>query len=368
MTSISVILPVYNVGPYIGDCIESLKRQTLQDLEFIFVDDCSADNSIALAEDFARTDPRVRILRNPKNMGAGPSRNRGIEAAKGDYLSFVDPDDRIAPDFLELLYEAAVSSGADIAKGICVYMDEDGKTVDRPFRLIDRIRRGLDKGKPLYMVFTYEHWSAIYHKSLFENPDVRYGVTRHDQDTLFLLRACSQTEKICLCDEAKYFFTRRKGSAMHRIAADGWDDMAMFFESLVDHLLEYPSDEVHQCDYVLKKLNVHLARYYALKNDPRLKKDSPAYLERLRRSVLRLPYSGMVSQRSFSAAALLEYGACLPNDVWALPWDRKPLSASFRLIWDHFLFACAHPQLAFRCGGQILRLIIKLCRRLLQRK
>ena len=107
MTVISVILPVYNVEPYIGACIESLKRQSFRDLEFIFVDDCSTDNSVAVIEDFARTDPRVRIIRNTENLGSGPTRNRGIEAAKGEYLSFIDPDDWIAPDFYERLYAKA---------------------------------------------------------------------------------------------------------------------------------------------------------------------------------------------------------------------------------------------------------------------
>ena len=96
---VSVILPVYNVAPYLGRCIESLQAQTLADLEFIFVDDCSTDGSMESVEAWAEKDSRVRILRNEKNIGPGPSRNRGIEEARGEHLSFVDPDDYIAPDF-----------------------------------------------------------------------------------------------------------------------------------------------------------------------------------------------------------------------------------------------------------------------------
>lgn len=100
MTAISVIIPVYNVAPYIAGCIGALKNQCFRDLEFIFVDDCSTDESMAAAEEFARTDPRVRILRNRENIGPGLSRNRGIETADGDYLSFMDPDDSLARIFI----------------------------------------------------------------------------------------------------------------------------------------------------------------------------------------------------------------------------------------------------------------------------
>ena len=100
---ISVILPVYNVEPWIGDCIESLKKQRQDGLEFIFVDDCSTDNSIGVVEDWAAKDNRVRIIHNKENIGQGPSRNRGIEIARGEYLSFIDPDDWVCDVFYEKL-------------------------------------------------------------------------------------------------------------------------------------------------------------------------------------------------------------------------------------------------------------------------
>ena len=104
---VTVVIPVWNVGPYIGRCIESLKAQTHSSLEFIFVDDCGTDDSMAQVEAFATQDARVVILRNASNAGTGVSRNRGIEHAQGNYLSFVDPDDSLAPDFYELLLKKA---------------------------------------------------------------------------------------------------------------------------------------------------------------------------------------------------------------------------------------------------------------------
>ena len=94
-----------------------MRSQTLANIELIFVDDRGDDGSMEVVGRHAAADDLIRILRNPENLGAGPSRNAGIEAARGEYLSFIDPDDFVAPDFLQLLYEKAAETGADIVKG-----------------------------------------------------------------------------------------------------------------------------------------------------------------------------------------------------------------------------------------------------------
>ena len=96
---VSVIVPVWNPGPGISRCIESLQNQTLNEIEMIFVDDCGTDDSMDKVRAAAAEDTRIRIIVNEENIGAGPSRNKGIEAARGEYLSFVDPDDYVSPLF-----------------------------------------------------------------------------------------------------------------------------------------------------------------------------------------------------------------------------------------------------------------------------
>ena len=214
---VSVILPVYNVGPYIDRCIESLRAQTIRDLEFIFVDDCSTDNSVEAVEAWAGQDERVRIIHNEKNLGSGPSRNRGIEAACGDYLSFIDPDDYVPPDFYELLYAAAAADGGhDIAKGRCCFVDEaSGEVGPADNTQNDRVRKGLLVRKPLYRLLTYEHWTCLWKRTLFENPRVRYGQSATSQDTTFQLTACYQTNDIAFADGALYYYVQRSDSATH---------------------------------------------------------------------------------------------------------------------------------------------------------
>ena len=354
---ISVIIPVWNPGPGIDRCINSLRGQTLKNIEMIFVDDRGTDDAMDKVREAAKEDPRIHILENPENIGAGASRNRGIEAAKGEYLSFVDPDDYIADDFYDLLYKEAVSSKADIAKGICIYQKEDGIFVRRPFRLVDVIRKQIKKGMPLYTSFTYEHWSAIYHRRLFADGEARYGTTRHDQDTLFLLRVCSKTEKIVLCEKAKYFFCCRSDSAMHRELADGGNDMAMAFEALANFFSNSYSNDEHACVYIANKLNQYLPRYYAYRKLSHLKKGYPDFLERIRISVRHLPFSTMLRAVSFPIMVLSDYGICLPDNVYCLPWDKKSLSAYFDLATAYFRFALTHPQFTLKCGLQLIRLL-----------
>ena len=117
---ISVILPVWNPGPGIDRCISSLRGQTLKDIEMIFVDDRGTDDAMEKIRAAAAEDPRIRILENPENMGSGPSRNRGIEAARGEYILCVDPDDFIDHHFLEVLYQYAAEKNLDIVKGSIV--------------------------------------------------------------------------------------------------------------------------------------------------------------------------------------------------------------------------------------------------------
>lgn len=214
---ISVILPVYNVEAYIDRCIESLQKQTLRELEFIFVDDRSEDDSMAAVMAWAEQDERVRIFRNDFNKGAGFSRNRGIEAARGEYISFIDPDDYISQGFYESLYAAAAADGGhDIAKGLRCKVDSAAKELTPPDKkLNDYIRASLKDGSSLYTSFTYEHVAALYNRRIFDDYGVRYGVSRNSEDITFLLHYCYNTNDIVFAESAIYYYVQREGSTIH---------------------------------------------------------------------------------------------------------------------------------------------------------
>ncbi len=115
---VSIIVPVYQVKDYIGECVESLIRQTYTNLEILLVDDGSTDGSGVICDEYANRDNRIRVI-HQENRGLSAARNTGLDQALGEYVAFVDSDDAVLPDFIEVLYELAERYQADIAA--CAY-------------------------------------------------------------------------------------------------------------------------------------------------------------------------------------------------------------------------------------------------------
>jgi glycosyltransferase involved in cell wall biosynthesis len=126
---ITVALPVYNVEKYIRECLESVINQTMSDIEIICVNDASTDGSMDIVYEYAKNDNRFLII-NKEHEGLSVSRNVSIDAARGEYIYFLDCDDYIALNTLELLYSTAVSHDLDVLyfDGLAVFEDESLKT------------------------------------------------------------------------------------------------------------------------------------------------------------------------------------------------------------------------------------------------
>jgi len=131
MGKISVIIPVYEVEKYLPCCLDSVINQTLNDLEIICVNDASPDNSAAILEEYARRDSRIKILTHEHNQGLGPARNTGVAHATSPYIAFVDSDDYIAPNMMEVLYHLITSNNADMAWGAMAKVSEAGLLIDK---------------------------------------------------------------------------------------------------------------------------------------------------------------------------------------------------------------------------------------------
>lgn len=123
---ISVLVPIYNVQPYIERCVHSLMAQTFQDAEFIFVDDASPDQSVRLLESVVSQYPerkhQVRLIRHHRNLGLAAARNTALEAAQGKYVCWVDSDDWVEPDYCMSLFEEAEKQAASIV--VCDFYHE----------------------------------------------------------------------------------------------------------------------------------------------------------------------------------------------------------------------------------------------------
>ena len=126
MPKVSVIIPNFNDAIYIQDSILSVLNQTLGDIVVIIVDDCSTDNSWEILQQLQRKDSRIKIIKNVENSGAGISRNLGLDIATGQYIKFLDSDDTMDEDVLEVMYNAAQKNSAQIVCGYMQAVNKDG--------------------------------------------------------------------------------------------------------------------------------------------------------------------------------------------------------------------------------------------------
>jgi len=320
--TISVILPVYNVELWIDDCISSLKKQKLFGLEFIFIDDCSTDNSMRPVEAWAEEDERVRIIRNPQNMGSGHSRNAGIEAGRGEYYSFIDPDDLVSDDFYNLLYAKAAETGCDIIKGARVNFN-DGDDVsliaatETESKLNSRIRLMLKRNWPLYTTFINEHQTAIFKASLFADERVRYGSTRVAQDTTFLLKICHNTCSIAFDDEAIYYYRTREGAATSSYTIKRALTQILAMEESLAYLEArncFPSD--YQISYINHRLKGYLSSlYYASKDEPASPQSYEKYYQHVNLLVERIGGSALLKSGFPELDVYLNYKHLIPFSI-----------------------------------------------------
>lgn len=126
---VSVIVPVYGVEKYLTRCVESIRNQTLREIEIILVDDESPDNCPAMCDAFAAQDSRIHVI-HKKNGGLGYARNSGIELASGEYIAFVDSDDYIDTEMYECMYRAALDNKSDYVHANRYYETPEGNLLN----------------------------------------------------------------------------------------------------------------------------------------------------------------------------------------------------------------------------------------------
>ena len=346
MTAISVIIPVYNVAPYITGCIGALKTQCFRDLEFIFVDDCSTDKSRAAVEEFARTDPRVRISRNRENIGPGLSRNRGIETADGDYLSFIDPDDSLAPDFYQLLYEKAVSGDFDIVKGSRVKVDPvSGKR--QPEKVNELIRTRMRQGEPLYFCFKRQHTTAIFRKCLFEDKRIRYGTGRSAEDTTFLLSVCKKTENIAFADPAIYYYHVRPGSRTSLFTEQRCRDELKSFSEKVD-LLCLEKTDPFTVRYLENALSSYVSNICQGMCEGLIPEETEMdFVSFLREQLFRIPAWTQCKKSEYESSVLMDHQRLIPMI------NVKPRQFHCDRVrrWTDLLTACPETEAGYLLTG-----------------
>lgn len=128
---VSVIMPAYNSAEFIGDAIRSVQNQTYRNWELLIVDDASTDSTLQIIQEFSNSNPRIKILQNERNLGAGISRNKAIKAALGDFIAFLDSDDLWKPKKLEIQLMFMKEEGLAVSFSSYELMSQDGKRLQK---------------------------------------------------------------------------------------------------------------------------------------------------------------------------------------------------------------------------------------------
>lgn len=216
---ISIIVPIYNVEKWLTKCLSSIKKQTYQNIEVLLIDDGSKDNSPQICERYSKTDFRFKYYKK-RNGGLSDARNYGIDRANGEYLAFIDSDDYVSVNYIEVLYEQLVSSKAEVA--ICGFnrVNEKGYLLDS-INLDVTSKKVLSGDEVITLSFDSENygwalacaWNKLYKKELFES--LRFEKNRYYEDGLIFPFLFKKVKKAVIVHKPLYFYIQRNNSIMH---------------------------------------------------------------------------------------------------------------------------------------------------------
>lgn len=209
---VSVIIPVYNAEKYLKECVESLLKQTLTNAEFIFVDDGSSDRSLEMLYEYRKNDSRIQVY-TQKNQSAGVARNKGVSCAVGECLTFLDSDDIMAPDALEMLFEKAKKTNADmvICRGAKFETDPaKSKIIEASIRTQylpeEEIFSINTCSKHLLQVTTGAPWGKLYRTEMVKKYDIQFPVLPRSEDIVFVYEGLVRAETITTVDRPLIFY------------------------------------------------------------------------------------------------------------------------------------------------------------------
>lgn len=286
---ISIIIPIYNVEQYLPRCLDSVTGQTYRNLDIILIDDGSTDNSSAVMERYAVLDSRIRIFHKP-NGGLSEARNFGLDKANGSYITFVDSDDWISPEYIEHLYNNMQEYKADISvvNSIKVWnTDISNISTENNTGITEYTHIGAISDMWYQKTISTNAWGKLYRADLFE--DIYYPVGKIYEDLAVTHLLLWRADKIVYSPEPLYYYYQRNDSIMYRrfdarnmdrIHAGsellGWAQencpqlmpaaQTRFFVSNIQVLREIPLQESYADELRMIKKNLRKYRWTVLRN------------------------------------------------------------------------------------------------------
>ena len=209
---ISIIVPVYNVEKYLNKCVESIIENTYKKIEIILVDDGSTDKSGEMCDELSERDSRIKVI-HKLNGGLSSARNAGLEIATGEYISFVDSDDYIAPIMYERMMDAAIKNNADIIQ--CgVYKVSETGVVSTAFEVQDWCCKGTDILDYFYAMHKIPVMvcNKLFRKSIIGSHRMMLG--RNNEDNIFIIDVLQELRCVVSVHEQYYYYLTRSNSIM----------------------------------------------------------------------------------------------------------------------------------------------------------
>ncbi|EOR23318.1 glycosyltransferase [Niallia nealsonii AAU1] len=205
---LSIIVPVYNVEKFLGKCLDSLFNQTLKEFEIVAVNDCSTDYSLEILKKYKDVfGEKLQIIDSEINSKQGGARNFGIQAARGEFIGFVDPDDYIESSMFEKMYNKACSENADIVT--CDYFEVANNKIvyinnDIPSGIVDKQY----KKNILQRKYGWELWQQIYKKDLFISNSIQFSPHLYVTDLEIGALLFMYSKKVSKVNEALYYYVK----------------------------------------------------------------------------------------------------------------------------------------------------------------
>ena len=211
MPKISVVVPIYNVEAYLGACLDSIARQTVEDLECILVDDGGTDSSAAIAAAYAERDPRFKLV-SQANRGLSGARNTGTRHATGEYLAFVDSDDVLPPNAYELLLGALEQTGSDFATGNVQRLTRWG-TFQANFLAKTFTRTELATHVTRFRPLLADRiaWNKLFRRSFWDAQGYEFPEGRLHEDIPVIIPAQFAAKSVDVISDPVYYWRIREG-------------------------------------------------------------------------------------------------------------------------------------------------------------
>ena len=249
MSKISIVIPVYNAEKVIGRCMDSVAAQTHTDFEVLLINDGSTDNSPAICAEYCAKDPRFKLITQP-NGGPSAARNRGLEEATGKYIAFIDSDDYIEPNAMEVLNQKAEESGAEITV-FGYYIERDGISTRYSLKYEPGVYTG-EACKQLSIEAIDIHtkqvlppysWIRFVQADFLKGLDLRFDTSIiRSEDYLFWVQVHFRANTVCIAtDHVLYHYVENSSSITHRYVKGYWEMAKNIYTRLKEVLPDEPT-------------------------------------------------------------------------------------------------------------------------------